>query len=224
MSVWAIGDLQGCYDATQRLLERIALRSGERHAVVLRRPGQPRRPVAGNAAPGAFAARQQRGRARQPRPVAARDRRTHAGRAAQGQSRPARVRVAPTIATNCSTWLRMQELLHVDRELGWMMVHAGLAPKWTTTLAEKHAREVEAAAARRRLPQAAQATCTATSPTWSPQLAGIDRSRAIINMFTRMRYCTPRGRIAFEEKGAPGHAGAGPVSRGTKCPAGRSAT
>ena len=31
------------------------------------------------------------------------------------------------------TWLRSQELLHVDRELGWMMIHAGLAPKWTTS-------------------------------------------------------------------------------------------
>ena len=47
-------------------------------------------------------------------------------------------------------------------------------------------------------------TCTATSPTWSPKLAGIDRHRAIINVFTRLRYCTPRGRIAFEDKGAPG--------------------
>src|SRR5690606_11916838 len=26
----------------------------------------------------------------------------------------------------------------------------------------------------------------------------------IINVFTRLRYCTPRGRIAFEEKGPPG--------------------
>jgi bis(5'-nucleosyl)-tetraphosphatase (symmetrical) len=41
-------------------------------------------------------------------------------------------------------------------------------------------------------------------PAWSPRLAGTDRDRAIINVFTRMRYCSPRGRIAFEEKGAPG--------------------
>ena len=26
-------------------------------------------------------------------------------------------------------WLRMRPLMHVDRPLGWMMVHAGLAPK-----------------------------------------------------------------------------------------------
>ncbi len=38
-------------------------------------------------------------------------------------------------------WLRMQKLAHVDRALGWMMIHAGLAPKWTTQMAEStHAR------------------------------------------------------------------------------------
>jgi bis(5'-nucleosyl)-tetraphosphatase (symmetrical) len=41
-------------------------------------------------------------------------------------------------------------------------------------------------------------------PSWSPGLAGYDRSRAIINLFTRMRYCTPRGRIGIEDKGTPG--------------------
>jgi dihydrofolate reductase len=41
-------------------------------------------------------------------------------------------------------------------------------------------------------------------PVWSPKLAGSDRDRAIINVFTRMRYCTPSGRIAFDVKGAPG--------------------
>ena len=41
-------------------------------------------------------------------------------------------------------------------------------------------------------------------PAWSPRLTGVERDRAIINVFTRLRYCSPRGRIAFEEKGAPG--------------------
>ena len=36
-------------------------------------------------------------------------------------------------------WLRTQPLLHADRELGWAMVHAGLAPKWTVSMAERHA-------------------------------------------------------------------------------------
>jgi bis(5'-nucleosyl)-tetraphosphatase (symmetrical) len=41
-------------------------------------------------------------------------------------------------------------------------------------------------------------------PMWSPRLAGTERDRAIINVFTRMRYCSPRGRIDFDEKGTPG--------------------
>ncbi len=109
-------------------------------------------------------------------------------------------------------WLRTQKLVHVDRELGWMMVHAGLAPKWTTAAWPRSTR------ARSR------SSCTATSyrkllkqhvrrqaRPGTRKLAGIDRHRAIINVFTRMRYCTPRGRIAFEEKGAPGTQTAGPV-------------
>ena len=100
-------------------------------------------------------------------------------------------------------WLRMQKLAHVDRELGWMMIHAGLAPKWTTQMAEKHAREVEQqlqGGGYRKLLR----NMYGDQPGWSPGLSGYDRSRAIINLFTRMRYCTPRGRIATDDKGTPG--------------------
>jgi bis(5'-nucleosyl)-tetraphosphatase (symmetrical) len=105
-------------------------------------------------------------------------------------------------------WLRMQPLVHADRALGWMMVHAGLAPKWTTTLAERHAREVEARLrgdGYRKLLK----NMYGDRPSWSPKLAGSERDRAIINVFTRLRYCTPRGRIAFDQKGAPGTQPAG---------------
>ena len=100
-------------------------------------------------------------------------------------------------------WLRMQKLVHVDRSLGWMMVHAGLAPKWTTQLAEKHAGEIE-----ERL-QGDEYGRLLTNmygdgPVWNPRLAGIDRQRAIINLLTRLRYCSPRGRISYEDKGVPG--------------------
>jgi bis(5'-nucleosyl)-tetraphosphatase (symmetrical) len=100
-------------------------------------------------------------------------------------------------------WLRSQPLLHSDRALGWMMVHAGLAPKWTTTMAEDHAREVERSLqgeGYRKLFKGMYGD----RPAWSPKLTGLDRERAIINVFTRLRYCSPSGRIAFDEKGAPG--------------------
>src|SRR5690606_34473265 len=86
---------------------------------------------------------------------------------------------------------------------GWMMVHAGLAPAWTTQTAQKHAQEVERRLrgnGRRKLLR----NMYGDRPAWSNGLRGVDRERAIINVFTRMRYCTPRGRIAFDEKGPPG--------------------
>src|SRR3546814_21198439 len=70
-------------------------------------------------------------------------------------------------------------------------------------MAEQHAREVES-----RLRNGSyRKLCKqmyVDRPAWSPGLNGLDRERAIINILTRMRYCTPRGRIAFAEKNAPG--------------------
>jgi len=100
-------------------------------------------------------------------------------------------------------WLRKQKLLHVDRELGFAMVHAGLAPRWSIKVAEARAHEVETRLqgdGYRKMLKAMYGD----KPTWTPKLQGVDRDRAIINVFTRLRYCSPNGRIAFEEKGRPG--------------------
>jgi bis(5'-nucleosyl)-tetraphosphatase (symmetrical) len=105
-------------------------------------------------------------------------------------------------------WLRMQKLMHVDRELGWAMVHAGIAPKWTVSMAERHAREVEKALHGDQYTRLLK-HIYGDAPAWNPRLAGIDRWRAIINIFTRMRFCSPRGRISFDDKGAPGTQPAG---------------
>lgn len=101
------------------------------------------------------------------------------------------------------TWLRQQKLLHVDRTLGFAMVHAGLAPKWTLRLAEARAHEIEDKLRSDAFFKLVK-NMYGDKPAWSPKLTGIDRQRAIINVFTRMRYCTPSGRIAFEDKGRPG--------------------
>ena len=100
-------------------------------------------------------------------------------------------------------WLRQQKFLHVDRALGFSMVHAGLAPKWTLKLAEARAREVEdllRGDGYRKLLK----NMYGDKPAWNPKLAGPDRFRAIVNVFTRMRYVTPGGRIGFDDKGRPG--------------------
>lgn len=202
MAVWAIGDLQGCYGVTQRLLEKIRFdpaqdqlwfcgdlvnRGGESletlrlvhslrdHSTV----------VLGNHDLSLLAISE-----RTPDD--------------QRKVNPdlQRVLFAPD-RDDLIGWLRHRPMLHSDRTLGWMMVHAGLAPKWTTGHAEKHAREVE-----RRLHGEGYRKLLRNMygdyPAWSPALRGVERERAIINIFTRLRYCSTRGRIAFDQKGAPG--------------------
>lgn len=202
MAVWAIGDLQGCYGPTQRLLEKIRFdpardrlwfcgdlvnRGGE-SLETLRLVHSLREQsvvVLGN---------------HDLSLLAISERRPEDQRKVNPDLQ--RVLFAEDSATLID-WLRGRPLLHSDRELGWMMLHAGLAPKWTTQHAEKHAREVE-----RRLQgdgrQKLLRNMYGDFPAWSPALRGIERERAIINIFTRLRYCSPRGRIAFNEKGAPG--------------------
>lgn len=101
-------------------------------------------------------------------------------------------------------WLRERPLLHVDRALGFVLVHAGLAPRWTVALAEKRAREVEARLRGRHHDKLLRQMYGNKPAAWSPKLEGMDRLRAIINVMTRLRFCDVRGRIAFDEKGPPG--------------------
>jgi bis(5'-nucleosyl)-tetraphosphatase (symmetrical) len=202
MTVWAIGDLQGCYDATQRMLEKLAfdpardrlwfcgdlVNRGGQSVQTLRLVHSLRENsvvVLGNHDLSLLAISERR-----------EDEQRKVNADLQG------VLFAPD-RDELIGWLRMQKLLHVDRSLGWMMVHAGLAPKWTTTMAERHAREVEERL-RGDQPGRLLKNMYGDKPAWHPKLAGVDRHRAIINVFTRLRYCTPRGRISFEDKGAPG--------------------
>ena len=202
MAVWAIGDLQGCHGPTQRLLEKIRFdpardrlwfcgdlvnRGGE-SVQTLRLVHSLREHVhvvLGNHDLSLLAIAERR----------------------EAEQRKVNPDLQGVLFAEdrdvLLDWLRQQPLVHADRTLGWMMVHAGLAPKWTTAMAERHAEEVQQKLrgkdARRLLKQ-----MYGDLPAWSPGLRGVDRDRAIINIFTRMRYCSPRGRIAFDEKGAPG--------------------
>ncbi|QDH70786.1 symmetrical bis(5'-nucleosyl)-tetraphosphatase [Marilutibacter alkalisoli] len=207
MSIWAIGDLQGCYDATQRLLEKIAFDPARDRlwfcGDLVNRGGQSLETlrlvhslrdsstmVLGNHDLSLLAIGQR-------------------SEEEQRKVNPDLQRVV--LAEDRDTlldWLRTQKLCHVDRKLGWMMVHAGLAPKWTTSMAERHAREVEQKLHGDQAGRLLKAMY-GDGPAWNPQLTGNDRLRAIINIMTRLRYCTPRGRISYEDKGSPGTQPAG---------------
>ena len=207
MATWAIGDLQGCYDVTQRLLEKLGFD-----------PASDRLWICGDLVNRGGQSIETLRLVHSLRDVSHVVLGNHdLSLLAIGERTPDEQRkVNPDLqgvlfaedARELLDWLRTQELAHVDRSLGWMMVHAGLAPKWTTQLAEKHAREVETKLRGDNYRKLLK-NMYGDGPEWSPRLNGPERDRAIINIFTRMRYCSPRGRIAFEHKGGPGSQPAG---------------
>lgn len=203
MAVWAIGDIQGCHDELVRLIDKLRFdpaadrlwfcgdlvnRGGQSLAVLrtVKAFGDRATVVLGNHDLSLLAIAERK-------------------REDQARVNPElrEVLFAPD-RDELIGWMRAQKLVHVDRGLGWMLVHAGLFPRWTTQQAEELAREIEdrlhGEGYRRLLKQ-----MFGNKPDlWTPKLRGIDRWRAGINVLTRMRYLDVRGRIAFSDKGAPG--------------------
>ncbi|MCU7836070.1 MAG: symmetrical bis(5'-nucleosyl)-tetraphosphatase [gamma proteobacterium symbiont of Taylorina sp.] len=101
-------------------------------------------------------------------------------------------------------WLRHRPLFYHDSQLNYAMVHAGLPPQWTLKKAKKCANEVEAILQGNDFPEF-MANMFGNQPAkWAKNLKGWDRLRFITNCFTRMRYCKPKGKLNFKDKGVIG--------------------
>lgn len=96
-------------------------------------------------------------------------------------------------------WLRHQPLMIFNEE--YVMVHAGLLPQWTIASALSYAKEVEATLQSAHYLDFLQNMYGNTPNLWREDLTGIDRLRAITNVMTRMRICTPTGEMEFAFKG-----------------------
>jgi len=100
-------------------------------------------------------------------------------------------------------WLRAQPLAHV--EAGWLCVHAGVAPQWSLAQALALAAEVQAVLRGPDLPAFLQVMYSSEPERWSEELAGPLRWRFIINVFTRIRFCSADGTLDYKAKeGASG--------------------
>jgi bis(5'-nucleosyl)-tetraphosphatase (symmetrical) len=83
---------------------------------------------------------------------------------------------------------------------GWLMVHAGVLPTWSVPEVLALAAEVEIAL---RQPDYAAFLTVMYGDTpnrWHDGLQGTDRLRVIVNALTRMRFCTADGAMEFETK------------------------
>jgi bis(5'-nucleosyl)-tetraphosphatase (symmetrical) len=101
-------------------------------------------------------------------------------------------------------WLRRQPLLHHDSVTGYTLIHAGLPPQWDLETALRCASEVEDMLRSEHYVEFLESMYGNRPDCWSESLEGQERLRFIINCFTRLRYCDKDGRLALEQKGPPG--------------------
>ncbi|HBZ30596.1 MAG TPA: symmetrical bis(5'-nucleosyl)-tetraphosphatase [Nitrosomonas nitrosa] len=99
------------------------------------------------------------------------------------------------------SWLRQQRLFYAEDE--YALVHAGLLPSWDIAQAAELAQEVEAVLRGEKYHELLLRMYGDEPNCWSDDLEGYDRFRVIINAMTRLRICTPDGRMEFSYKGQP---------------------
>ena len=208
MALYLIGDVQGCDQALQRLLDKISfspsrdtlyllgdlVNRGPDSAAVLRRLmayGAAAQCVLGNHD-------------------------LHLLAVAYGAGHPRRSDTLAGILEASDRdamlqWLRQQRMAILETVHGEdiLMVHAGVLPGWSPSQTLALAAEVETFLRSDDWVQFLQQMYSNEPAQWQEGLAGMDRLRVIVNALTRLRFCTAQGVMEFANKGEPATAPAG---------------
>lgn len=199
MAIWAIGDVQGCCDELEVLLDRVAfnpsrdqlwfagdlVNRGPRSLDTLRLVkslGNSALTVLGNHDLHLLALA------------------SHSGERLKAQDTLDDILQAPD-RDELLGWLIRQPLLHHDAALNLTLIHAGLPPQWDLATAQRCAQEVEIEL---RDPTRALALFKhmyGDEPSeWDDALLGYARLRFITNCLTRLRVCTDAGVVRIKFK------------------------
>ena len=203
MAIYAIGDVQGCYQSLLCLLEKInfnkqldtlwftgdLVNRGDQSLEVLRfvkNLGDAARTVLGNHD-------------------------LHLLAIALSGNSPKRKDTLDAIfnaddKNDLLEWLRHQSLNHYDADSNFLLVHAGIPPQWSRETAISLAREVENELQSDNHKNYFQNMYGNEPSTWNENLTGMARWRIITNYLTRMRFCDANGTLELECKLAPEHA------------------
>jgi len=100
------------------------------------------------------------------------------------------------------SWLRHQPLFHFNDH--FCLVHAGLPPQWDFKTTQKMALLAEETLKGPNYRTFLKQMYGDKPDLWSANLKGVGKLRYIINCFTRMRYCDAQGRLDFANNGSPG--------------------
>jgi len=101
-------------------------------------------------------------------------------------------------------WLQQQSLAWQQDDC--LMVHAGVLPQWSPAQTLALAGEVEAVLRGPQAEEFFQHMYGNQPDQWRDDLQGPDRWRVIVNGLTRLRFCTPEGRMDFMAKEGLGDA------------------
>lgn len=198
MSLYIVGDLQGCLDPLQRLLQQVAFEPGKDQLwstgdIINRGPrsldtlrfvkslGSNFRMVLGNHDLHLLAV-------------------ALAGKTAKRGDTLSEIIKAPD-ADELIDWLKHQPLLIHDVNTRTVLVHAGIPHIWSLNKALALAQEVEHVLQSRDIKAFLQHMYGNEPDCWSDDLSGFDRLRVITNYFTRMRVCTSKGALDLSFKG-----------------------
>jgi bis(5'-nucleosyl)-tetraphosphatase (symmetrical) len=201
VSVYAIGDIQGCFDELQKLLRHIdyqrsndqlwfvgdLVNRGPKSLDVLRfvaELGSDARVVLGNHDLNLLA-------------IAAGVRKLRSKDTVQD------ILDAPD-GDELIGWLSGQPLLLREPGIPYTMVHAGLPPQWDVARGEHLAREVETALTGEDRIEFLRKMYGNEPTRWKNELAGWKRLRFITNALTRIRYVDADGRLDMTQSGPPG--------------------
>ena len=101
-------------------------------------------------------------------------------------------------------WLQTRPFLHYDKTIKTTMVHAGIVPNWSLKQAKQYAKELEDILASKKAKAFFKHMYGNKPDLWHDDLEGWDRYRFITNCFTRLRYCKKDGTMDHKAKFAPG--------------------
>jgi bis(5'-nucleosyl)-tetraphosphatase (symmetrical) len=197
MTTFAIGDIQGCLDSLNTLLEQIQQRCATPEFVFLgdlvnrgphsletlrtiRRMGNTAKAVLGNHD-------------------------LHLLAVACGIRKPHRSDTLDDILSapdrdELLDWLRRQPLACAEN--GYLFVHAGVLPQWTAQQTLSYSQEVESILRGPDWIDFLREMYGNTPAKWDEALQGADRLRCIVNALTRIRFCTTDGTMELASKGS----------------------
>lgn len=100
-------------------------------------------------------------------------------------------------------WIRQQALMHVDNDNKYVLTHAGCYPGWTVDEAQSYAKEVEKTLQSDNYIEFLTNMYGNQPAKWDNSLSDWDRLRFITNCFTRMRCVNAELELDLKFKGSP---------------------